>query len=436
MGFNVGLSGLQAASQRLNVIGNNIANASTVGFKSSRAEFADIYSSNGGTSSTNIGNGVRLSMVRQSFKAGILNPTDSMLDLGIAGSGFFMMNDQGAKVFTRAGQFQVDKDHYIVNASNQRLTGLLADPDGKITASSGDLKINTANITPRATTLSTAGVNLFSKSVPPSVDWSGSANPASDTFNNVSSTTIYDSLGNSHVLSTYYIAANSDGAPGTPNAGAKNQWYVAFQIDNQDVPAITNPPPATTNVANLHAVTFNSDGSFSSINGPGGAPLVGNKIPLNINLNNGADSLNFDVDLSQSTQFGSPYSVNSINSNGYTTGNYNGLNIDDSGIISVIYTNGQTLSMGQIQLANFADPNGLQSLGNTSWAQTVTSGQPLVSTPGSGSLGGIKAGTLEDSNVDLTGELVSLISAQQAFQANAKTISTEDQTIQAIFNIR
>lgn len=437
MVFNAALSGIQASSKDLEVIGNNIANSATVGFKGARAEFADIYTYNSyGTGSVSIGSGVRLSRVHQSFATGNLNPTNNTLDLAVNGSGFFILSDQGAKVYTRAGQFKLDSQNYIVNGSGQKLTGLLADDSGHITGASGDLKINTANINPKASGLVNAGLNLFANATPPIADWSGGATPSSDTYDNVSSSTIYDSLGNSHVLSMYFIRANSAAVAGDPNAaspvGTENQWYVAFQIDNQNVPANAG----VHNTDNLFRANFNGDGSFAGVQDTAGAALANNLVPLSLTLNNGALPLNVNIDLSDSTQFGSPFAVLSSQNDGYTTGSLAGLDIDTTGIILGRYTNGRSLAMGQIQLANFADPESLQNLGNTTWSETISSGQPLMSTAGSGGLGLINSGRLEESNVDLTSELINLIGAQRNFQANAQTIRTADAITQTIINIR
>ncbi len=437
MVFNTALSGIQASSKDLDVIGNNIANSATVGFKGSRAEFADVFAFNAyGTGRTATGNGVMLSRVHQSFATGALTPSNNTLDLAINGSGFFILSDQGSKVYTRAGEFKLDKDNYIVNASNQRLTGLVADANGAITGASGDLKINTSNLSPRASSLVTAGVNMSAQSKAPAIDWTGGAAPSTDSYNNVTSSTIYDSLGNSHVLSMFFIHADSAAAAGDPNAaspaGTENQWYVAFQIDNQNVPA--NAGAQNTN--NLFRANFNSDGSFAGVTDTANAALANNLIPLSLNLNNGADVLSFNVDLSDCTQFGSPFSVTSSQNDGYTTGSLSGLDIDESGVIIGRYTNGRTLGMGQIQLANFADPESLQNLGNTSWSETFGSGQPLISTAGTGGLGSINSGMREESNVDITNELIKMIGAQRNFQANAQTIRTGDAITQTIINIR
>ncbi|KTC77966.1 flagellar hook protein FlgE [Legionella brunensis] len=437
MVFGTALSGIQAASKDLDVIGNNIANSPTIGFKSSRAEFADVYAVGSyGGGSNSVGSGVRLSRVQQNFGQGNFTFTNNSLDLAVSGSGFFILNDQGSKVYTRAGAFGLDNQGFIVNSTNQNLTGLLADADGNVTSVSGNLQVNTSNINPNATTSVTSGVNLYAKATAPTVDWTGGATPAQDTYNNATSTTIYDSLGNSHVLSMYFIHADSAAVLGDPNAssppGTQNQWYVAFQLDNQNLPANVGP----NNTDNLYRVNFNSDGSFNSALDTTNTALTNNLIPLSMTLSNGADPLNFNVDFSDSTQFGSPFAVQSNTQNGYTTGRLDGLDIDEQGILFGRYTNGQSRVMGQIQLANFANPDGLQSLGNTSWAETSASGQGLISNPGTASLGLIQSGALEESNVDLTGELVNLIGAQRDFQANAQTIRTADAVTQTIINIR
>lgn len=439
MVFNTALSGIQASTKDLDVIGNNIANSATVGFKGSRAEFSDIYSYNAyGTGQTAVGNGVRLSRVHQSFASGTLTPTNNVLDLAVNGSGFFMLSDQGARVYTRAGQFKLNDESYIVNANNQRLNGLLADANGNITGASGDLRINTANITPKASTLINAGFNLNSKTAekPKTADWVGGATPSTDTYDNAYSFTIYDSLGNSHILSMSMVMANASAAAGAPNAasppGTANQWYVAFQIDNQNVPANAG----THNTDNLFRANFSADGAFLGVADTTNTGLPNNLIPLSFNLNNGSSPLSLNIDLSDSTQFGSPFTLNATKQDGYTTGSLIGLSIGEDGKILGNYSNGQGLIMGQIQLANFADPESLQNLGNTNWAETIGSGQPLISAAGSGGLGLVNSARLEESNVDLTSELVKLIGAQRNFQANAQTIRTGDAITQTIINIR
>ncbi|MDI9819483.1 MULTISPECIES: flagellar hook protein FlgE [unclassified Legionella] len=437
MVFGTALSGIQAATKNLDVIGNDIANSATTGFKSSRAEFADIYATGSfGGGGNAVGSGVRLSRVQQNFGQGGFTFTNNSLDLAITGSGFFILNDQGSNIYTRAGAFGVDNEGYIINNLNQKLTGLLANADGTLSAVSGDMRIDSANINPNPTTRINTGVNLFAGSTPSGINWVGGATPATDTYNNVTSSTIYDSLGNSHVLSMYFIKADADALAGVPNAasppGTQNQWYVAFQLDNQDIPALGG----TENTDNLFRVNFNSDGSFANALDTANNPLANGLIPLASVLTNGANPLNFNVDLSNSTQFGSPFALQSSQQDGYTTGRLDGLDISEEGLLQGRYTNGQIRVMGQIQLANFQNLNGLNPLGNTSWAESAASGQALIGNAGTASLGLIQSGALEDSNVDLTGELVNLIGAQRDFQANAQTIRTADAVTQTIINIR
>lgn len=437
MVFTTALSGIKAASKNLEIIGNNIANSGTAGFKKSRAEFADVYSSASiGGGANAVGGGVRLSSVHQDFGQSNMTFTNSSLDMGIDGRGFFVLSDQGAIVYSRAGAFIKDDDGYIVNAQGQRLQGFQADNAGQITGLSGDLRINETNISPNASTLVQSGFNLESNATPPAINWAGGATPSTDSYNNVSSTRIFDSLGNSHTLAMFFIKADASAALGDPNAssppGTNNQWYVAFQIDNQDVPAVG----AGGNTANLYRMNFNSDGSFASAQDTAGAALPNNYFPLAFNFGNGSDPLAMNVDLSDNTQFGSPFATIFSLQDGYTTGKFAGLAVNGEGVIFGRYSNGQAKALGQLQLANFASPEGLQPVGNTAWAETGDSGQPLVGAPQTASLGTVVSGALEDSNVDITEGLIGLIGAQRDFQANAQTIRTADAVTQTIINIR
>ncbi|WP_367607248.1 flagellar hook protein FlgE [Legionella sp. W05-934-2] len=435
MVFSTGISGIQAAQKQLEITGNNIANASTVGFKSSRGEFADLYSAGplGGGSNT-VGTGVRLANIKQNFGQGTKIDSNNALDLRINGSGLFVLQDQGAQIYSRAGQFHIDNQGYIINNYNQRLVGYSADASGNISSVSSNLQVDTSNIPANASTTATAGFNLDSNSTPPTVAWPGGASPASDTYNYTSSMTVYDSLGNEHTLSMYFIKADAAGTPADPNgstpASTNNQWYVAFQIDGTDVPALGG----TENSANLNRVNFNSDGSFSAV---AGAQVAGGLINLTHTLSNGAANLAIAVDLSDSTQFGSlSGATRNPSTDGYTSGEINGLGVDDAGVIFASYNNGVNRALGQVQLANFTNLDGLQQLGNTSWAETAASGQPILGNPGAAGLGLIESGALENSNVDLTSSLVDLIGAQRNFQANAQTIRTADAVTQTIINIR
>lgn len=439
MVFGTALSGIQASTQDLDTIGNNIANSSTYGFKSSRAEFVDVYSAGAfGGGANQAGSGVRLSQIQQSFGQGHLGFTGQPLDLGITGGGFFVLSDNGSRLYSRAGAFHISEDGYIENAQHQRLQGVRADNFGSITNAFGDLQVSKQNILPQATTQVKAGLNFNSKTTPVGFDWVGGAQPSVNSYNNVTSSTIFDSLGNSHDLTMYFIKANADPlAPAnSPNAssppGTDNQWYLAFQIDKQNVPANVG----VNNTDNLFRINFGADGTFTNVSDVTNTAISSGLLTINQALSNGANPLNFTLDLTTCSQFGSPFAVQTSSQDGYTTGQLDGINIGDNGIVFGRYTNGQSKAMGQIELADFASTSGLQPLGNSVWAETSSSGQAVISKAGTAGLGLIKSSVLEDSNVDLTGELVKLISAQRNFQANAQTIKTADAITQTIINIR
>lgn len=424
MPFRIALSGLNAASGELRVIGHNVANAGTTGFKKSRAEFADIFATSRlGTSSNAIGSGVRLGSVAQQFTQGNIGFTDNSLDLAIAGQGFFRMEEpNGSVMYKREGSFKTDNQGFIVNNQNQFLTGFQADSSGTITRSTGPLQISTANLAPRATTSVEVGVNLDSTStaIP-----AGTAFDPSDasTYSDSTSMEIYDEQGTPH-LATFYFRADNSAAP------AANRWEVYTVIDGTTV-----PPAAPLNAGDgFSTVDFNTDGSLSAIDGNAVPPT---QFALSAySPGGGAGPMNLTMDLGSITQYGSAFDLNQLSQDGYETGRIDGIDIGDSGVILARYTNGQSLVQGQVALANFSNPQGLQQLGDTSWAETFSSGAPLVSEPGSGSLGNIQSGALEGSNVDLTEQLVNMITAQRNFQANAQVITTADTVTQTIINIR
>jgi flagellar hook protein FlgE len=412
MGFETATSGLSAASSDLDVIGNNIANSNTTGFKSSRAEFADVYAASVyGVSSTSTGSGVRLADVAQQFTQGTITSTNNNLDLAINGQGFFRLDDAGTTIYSRAGAFSTDRNGYLVNSSQQRLTGYLADANGTVTGQLGDLKIDTSNINPTATTQVDGALNLDANSTQPAQPWSDtSLPPDASTYNNSTSLSIYDSLGNSHELSLYFV-----------NTGA-NAWDVHTLIDGAVV-------------GGAHPLTFNSAGAFDDPTTA--AWTLTSWQPTDAAGNsNGAASQDVNISLAQTTQYGSTFGVNSLTQDGYTTGRLAGVNIDPSGVVYGRYTNGQSKALGQVVLANFANAGGLQPLGDTNWAETYASGAALLGSPGSASLGVLQSGSLEESNVDLTQELVKLIQAQRNFQANAQTIRANDTVTQTIINIQ
>lgn len=405
MSFRVAISGLRAASGDLDVISNNVANSNTNGFKKSRAEFADVFAVTdlGGSSSTP-GSGVRLTNVAQQFTQGNITFTDNNLDLAISGRGFFIVNDGGNNEYTRAGAFGVDRDGFFSNSSGQQLIAFGADASGNITGAAAPLQINTANIPPQASANMTVDVNLDASLGVPAVGVFDPNNPNS--FTHTTSTTIFDSLGNSHLASMYYV-----------KSAVPNQWQSYTYVDGVDV----GGGATTMNFSTAGALTVPASGTITT---PAFTPSGGGA----------AQSL--AIDYSSTTQFGSPFSVNALSQDGFTTGRLSGLDIDAQGIIFARFTNGQSRVEGQIAMADFPNPQGLQPLSDSNWGETFTSGAVVVGNPGTASLGLIQSGALEDSNVEVSEELVNMIIAQRTFQANAEVIQTADAITQTIINLR
>jgi flagellar hook protein FlgE len=401
MAFRIAVSGLRAATADLDVTGNNIANANTTGFKASRVQFADIYAvSNLGASQAAIGQGVQLSSVAQQFNQGNISFTDNNLDLAINGQGFFMLDDNGTQIYTRAGAFGVDKNGFVVNSTGQTLMAFQAS-GGAVTGALGPLQISTANIPPQASTLMEAGVNLDAGATPPTAAFDPT-DPNS--FNSSTSVTIFDSLGQEHLAAVFFSKTGS------------NAWDTHLVIDGD-----------TTQTAAVQGLTFNNTGQLTS-----GMPVsFGAFTPTT-----GATAINLSLDFTGSTQFGAPFGVNTLSQDGFTTGRLSGIDIDEQGVMLARFSNGQSQIQGQVALANFQNPQGLQPMGDTNWAETNSSGNALIGSPGSSSLGLVQSSALEESNVDLAEQLVNMIVAQRNFQANAQMIRAEDETTQTIINIR
>ncbi|MDX1914551.1 MAG: flagellar hook protein FlgE [Methylophilus sp.] len=407
MSFQQGLSGLSAASKTLEVIGNNVSNANTVGFKQSRAEFADVFANSlNGSGTSQIGIGTKISTVAQQFTQGNITATNNSLDIAINGGGFFRMSNNGEITYTRNGQFQLDKLGYIVNSEGNRLTGYTANAAGVLsTGAPSDISINTSDLQPSTTTAVEGTFNLDSRSTTLTAAGFDPTDPT--TYHNSSAVTIYDSLGNSHNIQSYFVKT----AAGT--------WNVFTTADG--VSTTTLPTPTAV-------LTFGGTGT-SPTSAPA-LPTVG------FTPTTGANAVSFTMDYSKSTQFGSNFSINALSQDGYSSGRLAGFNTSSDGMIVGRYTNGQSRSLGQVVLASFVNPNGLKSLGGNAWADSADSGTPLVGAPNSGGLGVLQSSAIEDSNVDLTAELVNMITAQRVYQANAQTIKTQDQVLQTLVNLR
>lgn len=407
MSFQQGLSGLNAASKTLEVIGNNVSNANTVGFKQSRAEFADVYANSlTGGGASQIGIGTNLANVSQQYTQGNITSTSNTLDIAINGGGFFRMSNNGAVTYSRNGQFQMDKFGYIVDAENKRLTGYTADANGVLsTGAPSEININTADLQPSASTEYKGVVNLDSRKTALPAAGFDPSDPT--TYHNSTAVTVFDSLGNEHTVQNFFVKT----APGT--------WSVFTTADGISTPAL----PAST-----ATMTFS---------GTGVAPTIVPATPtVNFAPTTGANAVALTMDFAGSTQFGSNFSINSLSQDGFTSGRLASFNTGKDGTIAGRYTNGQSKTLGQVVLANFVNPNGLQSLGGNAWVESADSGVPLIGTPNTGSMGVLQSSAVEDSNVDLTAELVNMITAQRVYQANAQTIKTQDQVLQTLVNLR
>jgi flagellar hook protein FlgE len=412
MSFQQGLSGLNAASKSLDVIGNNVANANTVGFKQSEAEFADVFANSlNGSGGTQVGIGTTVRAISQQFAQGNITVTNNPLDIAINGKGFYRLSNNGAISYSRNGQFQLDKDGYIVNSDGMRLTGYTANAAGTLdTSAPADLRISSRDAMPKETSAIEAVLNLDSRETTPAAAFDY-RDPA--TYNSSTSLAAFDSLGNAHTLSLYFVRA------------AGNNWSVYAASDGAGVPAVV--PPAAPAVAGT--LSFNADGSLNTTTST--MPSL-----AGIAVSTGANPMSYDVDFSGTTQFGSAFGVNSLGQDGYASGRLAGLSVGSDGTIQGRYTNGQTTTLGQVTIANFSNPQHLQPAGGNSWAETAESGAPLIGAPGSGTLGVLQSAAVEDSNVDLTAELVNMITAQRVYQANAQSIKTQDAVLQTLVNLR
>lgn len=425
MAFQQGLSGLNASSKAIDAVSNNIANASTVGFKSSAAHFADVFASSlSGTGAAQVGIGTNLAAVQQQFTQGNLTTTNNPLDIAINGAGFFEVNNSGSFTYTRNGQFHVDKDFFIVNDQGFRLQGWLPTPTGTVVPTTpSDLRVDKSNQPAQATGASLAAtgvqakVNLDSRNKVPTSTPFNSANP--DTYNYSTAVTIYDSRGNAHNATYYFIKTNT---PGPANGG---QWTVQATVDG--VAGSVTGVPFTLN--------FNTSGQLSGFTAP---TLTVNLATIEAATGNffGALDPSFKLDLTGTTSFGSASTTNSMAQDGFPTGQLTGMAVTPDGMVQGRYSNGQTKNMGKVVLFDFANPNGLQSLGNNQWAETFASGSAVVGQPGVGNYGALQSAAVEESNVDLTAELVSMITQQRNYQANAQSIKTQDQIMQTLVNLR
>ena len=365
MSFQQGLSGLAAAAKNLDIIGNNVANANTVGFKESSAQFGDVFAASvnsGGSGNLQVGIGTAVSNVLPVFSQGNITVTQNPLDMAINGAGFFRISDNGSISYTRNGQFSLDKSGYIVNPQGRNLTGYAADATGNIdTSNLVNLQLSRADLAPKASATATVLLNLDSSSGTKSAAAFNMSNSA--TFNSTTSVDYYDGLGNQHTLSTYYVKT------------AANTWDVFAANDGTQVGA-----------GSIGTLSFNTDGSMNT---------AATTLPFNISipLTSGAPTPQaLAIDLSGSTQYGSAFGVNTLSTDGYASGKLTGYTVGADGMVVGRYSNGQTRTQGQVVLASFNNQEGLAALGQNSYGETPASGAPLIGKASSGNLGVIQSG--------------------------------------------
>ena len=419
MAFQQGLSGLGVASKALDVISSNVANSSTVGFKASGTVFADTYAAamGGGVSNLQVGMGGNAIAVRQSFTQGATTATNNPLDMAIAGNGFFQVQrNNNSTAFTRNGQFDLDSNGYIVTPLGERLMGyqtLNSDGTASFIGATAPraLQIPPLGIGAKAT--GTDAVPVVFRGNLNSADAAKPAVPAfsttdSATYNFTSSSAIYDSLGNQHAMTLYFRKT------------AANTWDVYSEFRPQGgTPSLV---PATPT-----AMTFDSAGNWAT-----GGPIA----IAALNPGSGANNLAFNINLNSFTQRNSGSAVFEITQNGTPPGELASVSVSNNGLVQGRYTNGETRDLGKVILATFRNPNGLASVGDNLWVETRDSGQPALAGPGDGLNGTIGSGRVEESNVDMSQELVQMIIQQRNYQANAQSIKTQDALLQTLINLR
>lgn len=479
MGFQHGLSGLNLSSKALDTVGNNVANSQTVGFKAGSTQFNDVYAAamSNAASSNSIGQGGGVMSVAQLFTQGNITTTNNPLDVAINGNGFLhfqpSLSDETPQ-YSRNGQLHLNAEGYVVNAQDMYLNAYPSSDGESIDQSqAAPLQISSAQMSPRATgasNITTPGsggieiglnldvrdkkADLSATGLTAATGWTSletwnfaTLNP--NMYNYSTTATVYDQRGESHVLSMYFARQGMDDGTGTGVGGSS--WTPHFVLDNQyEIINTTNNGAAPTYPSTLD---FNSNGQLNTNNNGSlftldvvtyGSVIDAAGVPVDLV---GAPRQYFPdpaisptyaltIDFESASQFGSKFDVNRLTQDGYAAGRVSGLSIDKEGMVSARYSNGQTKMMGQVALTIFQNSNGLIPLGNNMWAESVASGQPMEGVPNSGSRGLIQAGAVEDANVDLTLELVNMITLQRAYQANAQTIRTHDQLLQTLVNLR
>jgi flagellar hook protein FlgE len=442
MSFNNALSGVNAAQKDLNVTANNVANVNTMGFKESRAEFADVYANSIFVNAkTQVGNGVATGAVAQQFHQGALQFTNNALDLAIQGNGFFVTSDGLTnldRTYTRAGAFKLNENSYMVNNQGHYLQGYEINADGTPKAVSINatkpIQIPDRAGQPKMTSLVEASFNLSIENKTKPTDPTKFDPKDSTTFANSTSVTIYDSLGAPHVITKYFVRhqePGQDGVPVTPGT-----WSM-FAYEGDKPINITGGVSPAAGIPTGIQMVFTSGGKLDTTTPVAPIKTEALGTPGAGIITNGADpAQSMEIRLGTVTQFNSPFDVTRLTQDGATVGHLTKVEITPDGVVSATYSNATTLKVAMVALAKFANSQGLTQVGDTSWRQSLLSGDALPGTPNSGTLGSIKSSAVEQSNVDLTTQLVNLITAQRNFQANSRSLEVNSSLQQTILQIR
>lgn len=418
MSFQTGLSGLNTSSKSLDVIGNNIANANTVGFKNSRTEFSELVASSlgSGGGGNGAGIGAAVATVAQQFTQGNINITGNSLDVAINGGGFFQITrPDGSAAFTRDGQFKLDKDGSIITNTGANVMGYATDLNGVPTGITlQKMTVPTsAPIPANQTTAITAEFNVDARA-----KIAATVVPPTPMGTYGTSLTAFDSQGVALPVNLYFTKVS-------PATAGTDQWNV-----------FDSTAAAATPIGSL---VFDANGKLTgTLDSTGTATATLGKLPMT--LTPAAPSIvpafPVTIDVTKVSQHGTAFNVSNLTQDGYTAGDLTGISIEPTGIIKTRYSNGQTQARGQVSLADFRNVQGLEPAGAGEYLETYVSGQPVQGTAGVGKFGGLRSGSVEESNVDLTAELVSMMTAQRNYQANAQTIKTQDQIMSTLVNLR
>ena len=399
-----GISGLKVNTKAMSVIGDNIANVNTTGFKTSKVSFANVFSASLGSTENQIGRGVSLAGVNPVWDSGSLENTTSVTDLAVNGKGLFIVNnDNGSPLYTRAGKFDFDKDGNLVTQDGLTVQGYAIDVDGNLAPALSDIALPPGNSAPKVTTEFDMGINL-----------DGSAE-IDDEY--TTSLTVYDSLGNAIPLTMTFTKTAND-----------REWTATPSIPDS---VSGSTAPTIEGVANI-TVTFDGDGNLDSVLNPTNPEIT-------LTLDNGATSgqtIDWNVLNGNLTGYSGTSATSSQSQDGYASGTLQGVSVDEDGVFTGLYSNGTLSPFAQIALADFTSYSGLAKMGSNLYSASINSGQPTIGVPGSASLGKVSPSSLEMSNVDLSDEFVKMITTQRAFQANSKVITTSDEILAELINIK